>query len=84
MASGSDGTDRRVRDIIDHDANGARRGLSEGRMPKPELLDQESLRTQHVSRLLRAHERGDRTSPGTVEVSYERDIGRGEYAPCFR
>ena len=53
-------------------------------MPKPELLDQESLRTQHVSRLLRAHERGDRISPGTVEVSYERDIGRGEYAPCFR
>ena len=46
-------------------------------MPQCELLDQESLRTEDVGRLLRAHERGGRISLGTVEVSYERNIGRG-------
>ena len=46
-------------------------------MPEPELLDKESLRTEQISRLLRAHERSDRISLGTAEVSYERNTGRG-------
>ena len=53
-------TDRRVRDVINHYTKSASRGLSERRVSVPELLDQESIFTENVGCILRAHERGDR------------------------
>ena len=57
-----------VCDVIEHDAQGASRILSEARVAEAHLLDQESIVTEDVGGILRVHERGDRVSLGIVVV----------------
>ena len=61
-------TNRGVCDVIDHDAQSARRVLSERRVAEPELLDQESVVAEQGGDVLRAREWRDWVSLGIVVV----------------
>jgi hypothetical protein len=70
-------TNRGVCDVIDHDAQSARRVLSERRVAEPELLDQECVVTEQGSDVLRARERCDRIGLGVAVVRLWVNLVRG-------
>jgi len=57
-----------VCNVICHYAHSASGGLSNGRVPETELLEQERVVTKHVCGTLCTHERRDRVSLGIVVI----------------
>ena len=63
-----DDTNRGVFKVIGHDTHGARRDLSERRVAKPELLDQEGVVAEQAGGVSCTRERRDRVKLGIVAV----------------
>ena len=55
-------TNRAICKVAEHDTDGARRGLADGCVTKPELPDHKGIIAEHVCGLLRAHERRERVN----------------------
>ena len=84
---GKKDTNRPICKVAEHGTDGARRELADGRVAKPELLNQKCVITERVCGPLRTRERRDWVSLvgiGVVKLwdnLYSRD---GAYARCFR
>ena len=77
-------TNRGVFEVIDHDAQGARRGLSERCVAETELLDQERVVTEQGGSVLRTRERRDWVGLGIAAVSgWDDSVRSGMHARCF-
>ena len=77
-------TDRGVFEVIDHDTQSARRGLSERCVAKAELLDQERVIAEQGGSVLRTRERRDRIGLGFATVrGWDDSVRSGMHARCF-
>ena len=78
-------TNRGVCEVVDHDAQSARRDLGERRVAESELLNQESVVAEQAGSVLGTRERRDRVSLGIAAVRLWNNLVQGGvHARCFQ